>query len=173
MAVRQASAATPFILAAAVLPPRLGSKDLLIEISKHLERQAIHSGEATVVLATFEEVAFFTQATRRRYRQLAQKAAFVGVLAQGMPPSPVPGVRGGLLTPQDPLISEWTITVTGPHFASCLTARDLGDSGPDMQRRFEFVLTHNRELVIKAATALFSRIVPAEEERKAGQDGSR
>ncbi|HEY0934067.1 MAG TPA: EAL domain-containing protein, partial [Trebonia sp.] len=157
----QVSAATPFMLAAAALPPRLGRKDLLIETSKHLERQAMHSGEATAVLATFQDVAFFTRDTQRRYRQLVEKAAFVGVLGQGMPPFPIPGIRGGLLAPTDLLVSEWTIAVIGPHFASCLTARDLGDSGPDMQRRFEFVLSHNRELAIKAAAALFSRISPS------------
>jgi EAL domain-containing protein (putative c-di-GMP-specific phosphodiesterase class I) len=159
--VPQPSAATPFRLAAAVLPPRLGRKDLLIEISKHLERQAIHSGEATAVLASFQDAAFFTPGTRRRYRQIATRAAFVGVLGRNMPPSPAPGIRGGLLAPADPLSSEWTITVTGPHFASCLIARDLGDSGPDMQRRFEFVLSHNRELVTDAASVLLSRIAPS------------
>jgi EAL domain-containing protein (putative c-di-GMP-specific phosphodiesterase class I) len=156
----QASEATPFTLAAAMRPPRLGRKDLLIEVSKHLERQAAHSGEPTAVLASFQQAAFFTGTARRRYRQIADKATFVGVLGQDMPSSPMPGVRGGLLEPADPLASEWTVTVIGPHFASCLTARDLGDSDPDMERRFEFVLSHNRELVIQAATILLSRIAP-------------
>ncbi len=160
-AAPQASAGTPFTLAAAVLPPRVGRKDLLIEISKHLERQAMASGEATAVLASFQDAAFFTPATRRRYSQIAVKAAFTGVLGQNMPHHPVPGIRGGLLDPADPIAFEWTITVTGPHFASCLIARDLGDSGPDTQRRFEFVLSHNRQLVTEAATVLFSRITPA------------
>jgi EAL domain-containing protein (putative c-di-GMP-specific phosphodiesterase class I) len=154
----EASAKSPFALAAAAVPPREARKDMLIEISKHLECQAMHSGEATAVLATFQEAAFFTPATRRRYRHLAECAAFVGVFGRGMPPTPMPGIRGGHLSPADPLLSEWDIAVIGPHFASCLTARDLGDSGPDLQRRFEFVLSHNRELAIKVATALFSRI---------------
>jgi EAL domain-containing protein (putative c-di-GMP-specific phosphodiesterase class I) len=154
----EASAEAPFALAAAAVPPRLARKDLLIEISKHLERQAMHSGEATAVLASFQDAAFFTPATRRRYSQLAQRAAFVGVLGRGMPLSPMPGIRGGQLSLAEPLFSEWDIAVIGPHFASCLTARDLGDSGPDRQRRFEFVLSHKRELAIKVATALLSRI---------------
>jgi EAL domain-containing protein (putative c-di-GMP-specific phosphodiesterase class I) len=154
----EASAEAPFALAAAAASPRVTRKDLLIEISKHLEHQAIRSGEATAVLSTFQEAVFFTPATRRRYRQLAQCAAFVGVLGRGMPLAPMPGIRGGHLSPADPIHSEWDIAVIGPHFASCLVARDLGDSGPDRQRRFEFVLSHNRELAIKVATALFSRI---------------
>jgi EAL domain-containing protein (putative c-di-GMP-specific phosphodiesterase class I) len=155
-----AAEVTPFTLAAAMRPPRLGRKDLLIEVSKHLERQAAQYGEPTAVLSSFQQAALFTGSARRRYRQLADKAAFVGVLGQEMPSSPMPGVRGGLLAPSDPLLSEWTVTVIGPHFASCLTARDLGDSGPDLERRFEFVLSHNRELVIQAAAILLSRITP-------------
>jgi EAL domain-containing protein (putative c-di-GMP-specific phosphodiesterase class I) len=154
----EACAESPFALLAAAVPPRLARKDLLIEISKHLEYQAMRSGEATAVLSTFQEAVFFTPATRRRYRQLAQCAAFVGVLGQGMPLAPAPGIRGGHLSPADPILSGWNIAVIGPHFASCLAARDLGGSGPDLQRRFEFVLSHNRELAIKVATALFSRI---------------
>lgn len=154
----EASAESPFDLLAAAVPPRLARKDLLIETSKHLEYQAMRSGEATAVLATFQDAAFFTPATRRRYRQLAQCAAFVGVLGRGMPLAPAPGIRGGHLSPADPILSDWNIAVIGPHFASCLAARDLGDRGPDRQRRFEFVLSHNRELAIKAATALFTRI---------------
>jgi EAL domain-containing protein (putative c-di-GMP-specific phosphodiesterase class I) len=148
----------PFALAAAVVPPRRARKALLIEISKHLERQAMRSGEAAAVLSSFQDVAFFTPATRRRYSQLARGAAFVGVLGQRMPAIPMPGIRGRALAPSDPLISEWQIAVVGPHFAACLVARDLGDDDPDMQRRFEFVLSHNRDLVISVATALISRI---------------
>jgi hypothetical protein len=37
-------------------------------------------------------------------------------------------------------------------------ARDLGEAGPDTQRRFDFVLSHDRDLAISVATALISRI---------------
>lgn len=154
------STESPFILAAATVPPRLARKELLIEISKHLEHQAMRSGEATAVLATFQEARFFTPATRRRYSQLTHSTAFVGALGRDMPATPMPGVRGGHLPPFDPLLSEWDIAVIGPHFGACLTARDLGDIGPDLQRRFEFTLSHNRELAIQVATTQLSRIAP-------------
>ena len=157
----RAGSATPFTLAAVLRPPRLGRKDLLIEISRHLERQAAQRGEPVAVLAAFQQAAFFTEGTRRRYTRIARQAAFTGVLAYGMPPCPAPGVRGGNLAPADPLVSEWAVAVIGPHFAACLTARDLGDTGPDMKRRFEFVLSHNREVAVQAATTLFARITPA------------
>jgi EAL domain-containing protein (putative c-di-GMP-specific phosphodiesterase class I)/DICT domain-containing protein len=148
---------SPYDLARTITP-RTAHKSLLIEVSKHLERQAIRSGEATVVLATFQDATFFTPATRRRYAKLARSAAFVGALGKDMPPEPIPGVRGGLITDFDPVVGEWDIAVVGPHFAATLVARDLGDDGTDRERRFEFILSHDRELTIAVASSLMTRI---------------
>jgi hypothetical protein len=53
------------------------------------------------------------------------------------------------------------VAVIGPHFAAAFVARDLGDTGADGDRRFEFFLTYERELVVRAARALMARLVPA------------
>ena len=151
---------TPFVLGAARRPVRLSRKELLIEMSKHLEAQAVHAGESTVVLATFQHAEFFTPRTRERYQHLARRTAFVGALGAGMPAVPALGVRGGVLDLGDPLIGEWDLAVVGPHFAATLVARDLGDSGPDRLRRFEFVLSHDRDLAIQVALALMTRVCP-------------
>ena len=50
--------------------------------------------------------------------------------------------------------------VIGPRFAAALVARDRGDGGPDEQRRFDVVVTHDRDLVIRAAEPLLRRLVP-------------
>jgi hypothetical protein len=151
---------SPFALVAKHRTPRLSRKNLLIEISKHLETQAMSAGESTVVLSTFQDVSFFTPVTRRRYTQLGGLAAFVGALGANMPAAPAPGVRGCMLQPDDPVLGEWDIAVIGPHYAATLVARDLGDSGADRERRFEFVLSHDRELAISVALALISRVWP-------------
>lgn len=155
----------PFSLGAALQQPRRSRKALLIEISKHLEHQAMSAGESTVVLASFQDASFFTPATRLRYAQLAKRAAFVGALGAGLPPRPLPGIRGCVLDPTDPLVGEWDIVVVGPHFAATLVARDLGDTGPDSERRFEFVLSHKRELAIQVALVLMSRMWPRPSDR--------
>ena len=41
-----------------------------------------------------------------------------------------------------------------PHFAAALLARDLGDSGPDLDRTFEYALTYRRDTCVRAACAL-------------------
>jgi DICT domain-containing protein len=78
-----------------------------------------------------------------------------------MPADPMPGVRGANLTADDPVRGEWDVVVLTPHFAAALLARDLGDAGPDIGRRFSYALTYNRDTVVRAAGALLSRVVPA------------
>jgi len=152
---------TPFAAGAAMRPPRIGQKSLLVEISKQLERQAVRAGQTSVILTGLQDVKFFTPGTRRRYTTMADTAAFVGVIGRGMAANPAPGVRGGALDEADPLGKEWDVSVIGPHYAATLLARDLGDTVPDAERRFEFIFSHDRELAIAVASFLISRIHPS------------
>ena len=151
---------TPFTLVSAARATRRGPKRLLLAISKHLEAQAMAHGDAAVVLATFQEARHLTDDTRGRYRRLAQSAAFVGAFGVGLPEEPVPGVRGASLDTAEPLRGEWNVVVVTPHFAAAFVGRDLGDEGPDMERRFDFCLTYDRALAVRAAAALMRRITP-------------
>ncbi|GAB3681607.1 diguanylate cyclase domain-containing protein [Angustibacter aerolatus] len=151
---------SPFDAVARTRTPRAADKRLLIAVSKHLEAQAHAAGDSAIVLSAFQDVRFLTPATKRRYAALAESCAFVAALGEDVPADPLPGVRGGALTGRDPLLGEWDIAVLGPHFAACLVARDLGDEGPDMERRFEFVLSHDRELTIRVAGSMMTRVWP-------------
>ncbi len=119
-----ASARSPFALVAAARRTRRSRKALLIEMSKHLEAQALGAGDSTVVLATFQDAAFFTAATRRRYAGLVAHTSFV----------------------------------VGPHYAATLVAREVPTGGADLDREFEFVLSHDRALATQVALALISRV---------------
>jgi DICT domain-containing protein len=77
-----------------------------------------------------------------------------------MPTEPALGVRGAALSPRDLLRGEWTVVVVGPHYTGALIAKDLGDSGSDLDRRFLFALTHDNETVLSAARILLNRIDP-------------
>ncbi len=146
------------------LPPttvlRRSAKPLLIEVSKHLERQALRLGAATVVVGAFQEARHFTPQTACRYQTLAAEAGFVAALGVGMALEPVHGVRGACLAADDPLRGEWNLVVLSPHFAAALLARDLGDVGADRERTFEFALTYDRDAVVRAAQALLGRVAP-------------
>ncbi|GHE11306.1 diguanylate cyclase domain-containing protein [Klenkia taihuensis] len=146
------------------LPPgtalRRSPKRLLIELSKQLERHAMRLGGTAVVASTFQEARHFTPSTVARYRELAERTGFVCALGDGLSTEPVAGVRGAELTAADEVRGEWDVAVIGPHFSAALLARDLGDTGPDLERTFEFALTYDRDTVARAAHALVARVVP-------------
>jgi DICT domain-containing protein len=151
---------TPFNLVADSRRVRRGDKRLLLALSRQLEAEAFTLGDEAVLLATFQEEQFFTERSRNRYVEISERAAFVGALGVGLDPKPAPGVRGSDLAINDPLRREWDVVVVGPHFAGAFVARDLGDDGPDADRRFDFFVTYDRSLVLEAARALMLKIVP-------------
>jgi hypothetical protein len=151
---------SPFEVVAAVRDVRRSSKRLLLAMTRHLEAQAGGLGEAGVVLSAFQTAERFGPDTARLYRDLAAESAFVAALGAGMDGEPASGVRGAELSETDPLVNEWSVVVLGPHFAGALVAIDLGDDGPDAERRFDFALTYDRELVVAAANSLMARVKP-------------
>ncbi|WP_104529966.1 EAL domain-containing protein [Blastococcus saxobsidens] len=141
-------------------PLRRAPKSLLIELSKQLEREAMRLGETCVVAATFQEARHFTPSTIQRYRDLVERTGFVCALGEGLPVEPLPGLRGAHLSPADPVRGEWDVVVLAPHFSVALLARDLGTTGPDLEREFEYALTYDRDVAVLAARSLIGRVAP-------------
>jgi EAL domain-containing protein (putative c-di-GMP-specific phosphodiesterase class I) len=139
---------------------RRSSKPLLIEISKHLERESLKYGPACLLVSTFQDARFFSARTAARYTELVEGVGFVAVLGVGLEAEPLPGLRGARLKPDDTVRGEWDVVVLAPHFSAALLARDLGDTGPDLERRFDFAVTYDRDTVVKTAQALLSRVAP-------------
>jgi EAL domain-containing protein (putative c-di-GMP-specific phosphodiesterase class I) len=154
-------AGTPFQLLAG-RPTRVGRKGLLLDLSRHIETKGLQLDTAPIVLSAFQTAERFTPATAARYQALAARCPLVAALAVGLDRMSTPGVHGGVIAASDPLSREWTVTVVGPHYAAALIAVDLGDNGPDHDRRFEFTVTHDRDLVLEAARSLMTRIVTDE-----------
>ena len=154
------ASASPFAALPDGISLRRSPKALLIELSKQLEREGMRLGETAVVAATFQEARHFTPATAARYRDLVARTGFVCALGEDLPEEPVPGVRGATLDLSDPVRGEWDLVVLAPHFSAALLARDLGDTGPDLERTFEYALTYDRDTVARAGRALLSRVVP-------------
>lgn len=55
----------------------------------------------------------------------------------------------------------------GPHFAGALIAADLGDDGPEMERRFRFVNTRDRDVAVRAGRALMLKVTALSGARRA------
>jgi EAL domain-containing protein (putative c-di-GMP-specific phosphodiesterase class I) len=161
---------SPFACLAPGTPLRRAGKRLLIELSKKLEQEALAQGRTAILTAAFQEARHFTARTATRYRQVAERCAFVCALGEGLPVQPIRGVRGAELSREDVVIGEWDVIVIAPHFSAALLARDLGDSGPDLDRTFEYALTYRRDTCVRAASALLSRVVPAVTERAIPED---
>ena len=151
---------TPYDVVTAQRPVGRSTKQLLLPMSNHIEGKGLDVADPMLVLACFQDARHFTPATQLRYATLAERATFVAAVGTGMPDAPMPGVRGAALTEDDPLRGEWDVIVVGAHFAAALVARDLGDTRPDQERRFDFAITHDRALVIEAAASLLARISP-------------
>jgi len=151
---------SPYGIVSRVRPVRRAEKPLLVAISKLLEQQALALGATGVIVGAFQLAERFTPDTCRRYSALGAGAAFVAALGVGMDVEPAPRVRGASLAHDDVLLGEWSVAVVGPHFAAALVATDLGDNGPQRARRFDFALTYDRNLVVRAAASLMRRVAP-------------
>ncbi len=149
---------SPFEIVAGRLPTRSANKRLLLALSLQIEGRTSSLGRSAVVLSSFQEAQHFSAVTRARYSELSNRAALVGALGVGLSEHPAPGVRGVALDTEDPLRGEWNVAVIDPHFAMAFVARDLGDDGPDMGRRFDFAITYDRELAVEAARAMMGRL---------------
>jgi EAL domain-containing protein (putative c-di-GMP-specific phosphodiesterase class I) len=148
---------TPFDLVAGG-DLRIGRKGLLLGITRHLEHQGMSLAPPPVVLAGYHLAGTTGRLAKDPYAQLALRCPLVAVFGDGLEAGAWPGVRSSSLAPDDPLRREWTVVVVGPHYAGALIARDLGDTGPDLERRFSFTVTHRRDLVVEAARSMLDRV---------------
>jgi EAL domain-containing protein (putative c-di-GMP-specific phosphodiesterase class I) len=149
---------SPFEVVTQSRPTHRGNKRQLLALSLQIETQASSLGPSAVVLSAFQDSGYFSAATSSRYSALAEGAALVGALGTGLSAEPAPGVRGAALEHADSLRGEWNVTVIGTHFAMAFVARDLGDECTEMQRRFDFAITYDRDLAVGAARAMMGRL---------------
>ena len=155
------AAASPFGLIEERHRPRTARKQTVAAFSRHIELQASRAADPPIVLATLQRSEHFTPRTMSRYRDLAERSALVAVFGEGMAAEPAAGIRGVSLHPGDPLCIEWTVVTLGPHNSAALIARELPGNDadtPDGDRRFELVITYDRELVTAAARNLLGRM---------------
>ena len=96
--------------------------------------------------------------TRLTYADLGRRSPLVAVLGVGVPSVLAPRVRGADLKTSDPLAHEWTVAALGAQTCAALIARDRGDDGPESARRFNFVLTYDRDIVTRTLRSLLTRV---------------
>jgi EAL domain-containing protein (putative c-di-GMP-specific phosphodiesterase class I) len=143
----------PFALLGADRPPRVAGGVLLESIAGHLLSQAENLGAGAIVLALIDGEPGFREARLAELAALDGCGAFVAAVGDGMPLVPAVGVRGGAL-PGDGGPSDWSLVVLDCNYAAALIARAM-DGG-----HYEYVLTHDRTLVLEAAQVLMTHVSP-------------
>ncbi len=152
---------TPFELIAGTRTPREGSAAMLGAMSRHLEHLAGGLGADAIVLAAFQESANLSGRVRNRYRQLAEAATLVGALRRGR--RPAAGRRRRRRRPRRR--RRAAAGVGGRRAGADLRGgarrprprRRPGDDAGE-ERRYRFVLTHDRDDVVAAARSLAARL---------------
>ena len=143
----------PFDLIGASRPPRVAARDLLESIAGHLLRQAATLGGDAIILALLDGAPDFRADKLAELAELAGSVGFVGAVGDGMPDAPAHGVRGGT-HPARGGPADWTLVVLDAGHATALIAREV-ETG-----QYEYVLTHDRTLVLEAAQVLMTHVSP-------------
>jgi hypothetical protein len=134
--------------------PQRGSRALAETVAVQLERQAASLGDTAMVLAAFPDEGQAGPEEVARYRALAGRVAFVGVLGGGPGIDADPTVRGAPLAAGDPLHGTWTVVALGPYLNGAFVA----EARPDGD--FSFAVSYDRETVTECALMLMARMEP-------------
>ncbi len=147
---------TPFELASAHRKVRRGTIPLLAAMSRELERQAARSSRTSLLLSSFPDADRW-KSHLGVYEELATELAFAAVLAVGVPPEPIPGLKGINIYEDDPVSGTWNVIAISAHFAAMVAAKERPLDGAEEQE-FDFIFTYDRDLIVECAQALILRI---------------
>jgi len=150
---------TPFEVAAASRVAERAFKRLLFHMSRHIEERCRWLNEPFVLLASFQQARFFSAAARDRYQELSASSALTVVVAAGLEPQTTPNLQVSALLPGSKMGEEWVVCVLSAGFSAAFVARDCGDTGSDGERRFDFVYTHDVDLVTALGRSFMQELV--------------
>lgn len=112
------------------------SKRVLVDVSHAIEQFAlgIAGTEPMLVIAMFQRLAYFRREAEVYRRIAALGATTVVGIVDDLPPTLPPGVAHALLTEDEPLAREWSVTVLTPGRGATLVATDREQVRPDAVR---------------------------------------
>jgi EAL domain-containing protein (putative c-di-GMP-specific phosphodiesterase class I) len=133
--------------------PASGARELAERAAAVVVEQARQGGQTAMVLAALPRPELADADSVARYRALAERLAFVGVLGAGDAFAGT-GVRGGPLQRGDPLRESWTVAVLDPSYSACFVARE------EPSGAWSFATSFDRDVVLECAVPLMARMEP-------------
>ena len=103
----------------------------------------------------FEPGSHVGPSARARLHHLIERTEFIIVSGPSIHELAEPGSRARFgVDPGNPASREWITALLGPHDAAALVARSLRGDTSDPYRRLEYVLTDDRDVVLRVASSL-------------------
>lgn len=153
--------ASPYASLSRHQPSRTSDKRALLALSRSIEARALAGAPHADLWVSLQHVRFHTGRTRRLHEELARVGVRVhvyGVRVRDGRPAP-DSMTFHDISEFGPLAQEWDVLLVTPDAGLGLTARQVvptlpTEDGPDLERRFEWVLSEDRADVAYAAASL-------------------
>ncbi|MCX6471328.1 MAG: EAL domain-containing protein [Corynebacteriales bacterium] len=137
------------------VPTRTSPLRQIATLGSGFEEAAARDGTIGLILLSIHLPELFTATAAARFAELAESNTLVGVVGAG---TALPdGVRGAHI---QPLREHVALAVVDPDGSTAVVARNLGDTGPVGDRRYEWAITHDEREVAGIARALLRRLAP-------------
>lgn len=156
---RRPSASAALVSSSRAVAGSDATKRTLASLSFAIERLAHDVGSEAIVIALFQQGAYFAPRASA-YAELAELVQVAVVMYTGEGPA-VDGVVHVPLAADDPRVGEWSVVVLGPTAGAYLIATDLDELGPDGRsledrRRFSATWGFDREGAVAHARRLLT-----------------
>ncbi|WP_230620938.1 MULTISPECIES: EAL domain-containing protein [Nocardiaceae] len=162
--VRAPAAVTPYGVVSAATRPRRADEALIGALGSGLLLSAMTAGPSTIVLVTTGSSLSLSRVHAAAVNDVAVHSALTVVFGTRDPESVRPDTsdahhryREVAVGPNEPLAEEHSIVVVSPVLTVALVALRIG-VGPGGTTKYDYRLTHARDVVLDAATTLLQRI---------------
>lgn len=149
---------TPFGALSTRLTARTAAESEISYVGAWLHEQAAATGNPGLALANFHDTQWVTDEDRKTLRHVVDSNTLTFISAGDVPTAVGANLRTHRRHAANPLSREWVVIVLQAHFAAAFAARNRGGWSTAREPRFDFVLTHDRDLVVTAARALLQGI---------------
>jgi EAL domain-containing protein (putative c-di-GMP-specific phosphodiesterase class I) len=133
----------------------LAPRDILLSLADEVFCHGLHLQPPALLVMLVPDPDALTKHHLRVLSQLARRQVITGVIGEGMPSEPAPGVRGS--QEHDPALDgQFAVIAVSPSTAVAVLARRAHSTQPD----FYFGVIHDRPRITTAARCLLRRLGP-------------